>query len=306
MTFFASGLKNRIIQLLIVIALIFALVRIYYALTDDFRLGNITYEIPYDKNWEIASLTPKEEHELDKALNQSYTYLGKGSQCYAFVSKDDQYVVKFFKFKHLRPSWFVNSLPSIGPIKKYQEKQAARKERKLYGVYNSYKLAYDVDRQESGVLFIQLNYSGNPQRQVVLFDKLGLKHVIDLDHIAFIVQKKGEVFRDVLGESLKKGDIGSAKMRIGQVFEMYSGEYRKGVFDHDHGVMRNIGFVGDQPIHLDVGKLMADESMKDLLQAKKDLNVVANAIKHWVRSRYPQFHSELSSYMDGKIDELFD
>ena len=298
--------KRIAVSIAIVAVLSFISVRIYYELTADFHLGNITYEIPYDPNWEVPSLSSQEELALEKILDQPFKYLGKGSQCYAFESADGNYVLKFFKFKHLRPSRFVNALPSIGPIKTYQEKQAARKQRKLYGVYNSHRLAYSVDKEESGLLFIQLNYFGNKSRTVVLYDKLGLQQIINLEHIAFIVQKKGEVFRDLLTRLLKDGNIALAETRIAQIFDMYAGEYQKGIYDHDHGVMRNIGFIGNQPIHLDVGKLMTNQSMRNSLEARQDINLVSDKIKQWIRHNYPEYSARLNASMDEKIHLLFD
>jgi len=231
---------------------IFIIVRIYNALTDDFRMGNITNEMPYEKKWEIAGLSPSEEQQLETILNQPYTYLSKGAQTYVFASADGRYVIKFFKFKHLRPALFVELLPPIGPFKEYKEKQRKRKIRKLFGIYNAYKLAYEVNREDSGLLFVQLNHFGNQSRQVTLFDKLGIEHRIDLEHIPFILQKKGVIFRDVLDELLQKNDVATAEKRIGEIFTMYAREYRKGIFDDDQRVMDNLGFVGDTPIHLDV------------------------------------------------------
>jgi len=285
----------------IVVACFFS-VRIYYALTDDFRFSNIVYQMPYEKNWEIRAPSEGELASIDHILGQSFHYLGKGSQSYAFVSDDNQYVLKFFKFKHLRPSWFVDLLPPVGFLKNYKDKQRARKTRKLFGVFNSHKLAYDVDREESGLIFIQLNTVENLPRKVTVLDKLGISHTINLEHVPFVLQKKGEVLRDVLGKLLSEGQIEEAKTRIGQIFALYIREYDKGIFDHDHGVMRNLGFVGDEPLHLDVGKLMADSRMLDSEERSKDLGLVVNSLKKWILEHYPQYSSEISLVPDVNIN----
>lgn len=298
---------RRWLGLLSVIALsAFVIVRIYYAVTDDFRLGNITYEMPYEKSWEIDPLPAEQESQLNQILAQPYFYLGKGAQSYVFASQDGRYVLKFFKFKHLRPSWFVDRLPSVGPIKTYKEKQAARKERRLLGVFRSYRLAYELNREEGGLIFIQLNAVNNLKRSVTVIDKIGLRHTIDLENYPFIVQYKGESLRVVLARLLDEGDLNTVKRRIGQIFDVYAGEYRKGIYDHDHGVMRNTGFIAEQPLHLDLGKLMREENMKDKTCAKQDALLVVAKIKAWVKRNYPRYHEELSSYIDGKIEQLFE
>lgn len=285
--------------------LIFILARLYYSLTDDFRLSNITYPLPYEESWQIATPSHSEEKELNEILKQPFHYLGKGAQSYAFSSEDGKYVLKFFKFKHLHPSIFINSLPPVGFLKDYKEKQVTRKERKLFGVFKSYKLAFDKDKDESGLIFIQLNTEGNLERTVTVIDKIGIRRTINLQNYPFILQYKGETLRTVISNLLKNGDVEKAKQRFGQILDMYAREYNKGVFDHDHGVMQNTGFVGDQPIHLDVGKLLPEEQMTDKAFAKKDAELVVAKMNEWVEKNYPEYSAQIKEYLNAKMDELF-
>lgn len=103
-----------------VLILIVLAARLYLYLTDDFRLSNITYEMPYQKEWQSPPLTALEEEKLANILAQEFSYLGKGSQCYVFSSKDGRYVLKFFKFKHVRPHWIDQFLPSIDFLDSYK------------------------------------------------------------------------------------------------------------------------------------------------------------------------------------------
>lgn len=297
--------KRVFVWMLIVALSIFALARFYYYATDDFRLSNITFPLPYEKKWEITIPSIEEEKTLEAILSQPFTYLGKGAQSYVFASEDGKYVLKFFKFKHLRPSIFVDALPPIGPLKAYKEKQAARKERKLFGVFNSYKLAYDIDKDESGLIFIQLNTENNPKRFATIIDKIGIKRIVDLQHYPFILQYKGENLRTVIGELLKKQDVETAEMRLGQILDLYAQEYAKGVYDHDHGVMQNTGFIGDKPLHLDVGKLLPEEKMRDKAHAKADAELVVRNMNLWVVKNFPQYSERISRFLNEKLDELY-
>ena len=47
------------------------------------------------------------------------------------------------------------------------------------------------------------------------------------------------------------------------IISMYISEYKKGIFDHDHEVCCTIRIYGDQPFHLDVGKLNKDVQIGD-------------------------------------------
>jgi hypothetical protein len=285
--------------------IVFILARFYYALTDDFRLSNITFPLPYKESWSVTPLDSEHEKQLEKIFSQPFYYLGKGAQSYVFSSEDRQYVLKFFKFKHLRPSVFIDTLPSIGLLKTYKDKQNARKQRKLFGVFESYKLAYDMDKNESGLIFIQLNTEGNPKRLITLYDKINLKREVDLQHYPFIVQKKGETLRVILSRLFKDGDITTVKERLGQILDLYAGEYNKGLYDHDHGIMQNTGFIGDIPIHLDVGKLLRDKNKQNKHDARKDATLVVNNINIWVKKHYSQYSEEIADYLKTKIDILF-
>lgn len=299
-------LKNRK-KLILCVGLslaIFGLVRAYYRLTDDFRLANMTYEIPHHPEWEIPSLTKADEENLDQALSQSYHYLGKGAQSYVFSSEDGKYVLKFFKFKHLKPSLFYSLLPPVYPFKTYVAKEEARKERKLNSVFIGYRLSYDHHKNETGLVFIHLNKTDDLHRSVVVKDKLGFAHTIDLDSTVFLVQEKGETLRTVMNTLLSKKQVGLAKQRIRQVFDLYVSEYNKGIYDRDHGVMHNVGFVGGKPIHLDVGKMTQDERLKERRIYAEDLRLIYAKIDLWVRTHYPHYHEEVVKDMDAKFLEV--
>lgn len=282
----------------------FVLTRIYYAVTDDFRIQNITHEMPYHPEWEVPSLTLPEQEQLQAVLSQPFSYVGKGAQSYVFSSADNKYVLKFFKFKHLKPSLFVSLLPHIPPFAEYQEKEMQRKERKLQGVFTGYKLAYEKHRDESGLFFVQLNPT-HRKELVAVVDKLGLSRAVDLGETVFIIQKKAKPLKTVLSDALEANNLLLAKERIGQVFDLYRSEYRKGIYDRDHGVTRNVGFINDIPIHLDVGKLTKEGKMMQPEVASEDLAIVITRLQEWLQSHYPQHQKELTAYMEARKSEAF-
>lgn len=303
--FALNGWQKRLIIIAFTSTAIFGAARLYYRLTDDIRLSNMTYEMPYHEEWEIPPLSSVDQARIDAILDQQFHYIGKGAQAYAFASDDGQYVLKFFKFKHLKPSWFLESLPSIGPIKTYKQTQTARKRRKLEGVFASYRLAYHIHKEPSGLIYIHLNPSDTLRKSVVFKDKIGLSHTVDLDKFVFVLQKKGQTTRTVIKDLLNKGDVNTAKIRINQIFDLYVSEYAKGIYDHDHGVMHNTGFVGEYPIHLDVGKLANAPEMKNMDMAKADLEKIAYKLQTWTRANFPEYANELDMSIAAKISEIF-
>ena len=86
---------------------------------------------------------------------------------------------------------------------------------------------------------------------------------------------------------------------------MYISEYQKGIFDHDHGVLHNTGFIGDQPFHLDVGKLNKDIRMREVDVYKKDLEHVVWKMDVWIKRSYPEYYQQLSDYLRDQHEFLY-
>lgn len=304
MQFFKSKKKRWLLYTLLASATVFGSARLYYRLTDDFRLANIQEDLSYRSEWEVDPLSAEQKQQIQKILSQPFYYIGKGAQSYAFSSEDNQYVLKFFKFKHLRPTPILSWLPSWSPTESYRLRQASRKERKLEGVFSGYHLAYHVHREESGLIFIHLNKTQGLYNHVTLIDKIGRKHVIDLDSVVFLIQRKGETLRTVFNRLLDNGDLEGAKKKISQIFALYLSEYQKGIFDHDHGVMHNAGYIGDQPIHLDVGKLKNNPNMRSHEVYSADIALVANRMAQWFKENRPNEYASIASYIDNQISEI--
>ncbi len=283
---------------------LFGMVRLYYRLTDDFRLSNISYQLPFEAPWQVPQLTPVELSQLSQILNQKFFYMGKGAQCYAFGSEDQQYVLKFFKFKHLKPSLFIDLLPSTPPFKSYKEICIERKKRKLIGVFEGYDLAYRENRHGSKLLYMHLVPTQTLHQKATVIDKLGLEKQINLDDVVFLVQSKGETLRTRLQKLLNQGRLHDAEQAISSILGMYISEYKKGVYDRDHGVMHNTGFVEEQPFHLDVGKFSKEERMRQVEFYKKDLEHVVWKIDTWVKASYPQYYQNLSSFLAKEYQSL--
>ncbi len=284
---------------------LFAFIRLYFNLTDDFRIGNISYEMPFHPEWEIPPLSPQDQQRIEKILAQPFTYIGKGAQSYAFSSADNQYVLKFFKFKHLTPHWFVELFPPFPPFSTYREKQALRKNKKLYGVFEGYRLAYEVHQGPSGLIYIHLNKSQSLHKAVKVKDKLGLQREIELDSVAFLLQEKAKTTRLVIQEALDQDNLTLAKHRMRQIFDLYLAEYKKGIYDKDHGVMHNTGFVGEKPIHLDVGKMTRDNNLFKPTVWQRDMEHIAWKFSWWIAEHYPSYHPVMAADIEAKLTELF-
>lgn len=298
-----SKLRRWIILTLFFIILIGS-VRLYFRITDDFRIANISHEIPYHPEWETPQLTVEDQKELNTVLQQKFFYLGKGAQSYVFASEDSRYVIKFFKFKHLKPSLLVSLLPNVPPFTPFLQRTAVRKQKKFDSIFTGYRLAFDLNRQESGLFFMQLNPS-RQQKFVTVVDKIGFERTIDIGTLPYIIQRKGETLRTILAKNLDQNDLSLAKQNIDKIFNLYLSEYRKGIYDRDHGVLHNTGFQGDAPLHLDVGKLSKDDRIKNPVIHEQDLTKVAARMIPWLQNNYPNHSIALINHMETRLAAIF-
>lgn len=297
--------KSWPVKIGIILCLLYGGMRAYFNLTDDFRISNITYEVPYNSSWEVSLKSKEEKDHLNEILQQKFYYIGKGAQSYAFASEDGNYVLKFIKFKHLKPSFWVETFSFLPQVEKYRAKQSKRKNKLLNSVFDGYHLAFERHKEESGLIFVHLNMTMGQYSSVTLIDKLGLKRTIPLDQIVFFVQEKVKTTRIVFDQLLKEGNLPLAKQRIGQIFSLYGQEYKKGIYDRDHGIMHNTGFAGERPIHLDVGKLTEDPRMKETKFAKEDFEKVLVRFNAWIKNNYPQYYNELSETIEKEKANIF-
>ncbi|MFI5344479.1 MAG: hypothetical protein ACHQUC_09690 [Chlamydiales bacterium] len=277
---------------------------VYDTYINDLRTSNMVEELPYKPEWDVPSLAENEKMALDKILSQPFTYVGEGGQSYVFASHDQHYVLKLFKYKRFRPAWYIYLVPDLPLFASIRDHHVTSRARKLTTVFTGHKIAYTYNKQNSGLLFVQLNPSHLPTL-ISLKDKIGITRSFDLGEAAYVLQEKGEMLRIVFPRLLKNGDIDGVKKCIGQIFAMYLSEYSQGIYDDDHGVMQNFGFIGDKPFHLDVGKFKQDESYKQPDVYQQDLAKVAQRIRLWMAKYYPRYNEEIVQDMEEKLSHIF-
>lgn len=281
----------------LLLLLITASSRLYYKLTDDFRISNITLELPFNKDLETPDLEP---NHLNTILDQEYTYLGKGAQSYAFASQDGKYVIKFFKFKLHKPNRLLNhplvqKIPIIGP---HRAERYKTHKQKLDSAFNGYKMAYDDHKEESGLISIHLNQTTHLNRTLTVKDKLGFSRKINLDQVVFIIQKKTTPSEEVITKHLRSNEDTKAKEILNQLFAFYHSEFKKGLYDRDPCMLKNTGFLDKKPIHFDVGKLTRGNLSDQEIQ--ENLDRVIFRAEQWFTIHFPEKTEEMITYLKGK------
>lgn len=279
---------------------IYGLGRLYFHLTGGFRYGNISSDFTFQPQWEVRPLLASEHAQWMHAIDQPYTYLGKGCQSYVFASQDGRYVIKFFKYQRYRLSTWLTYFPPLPALVKYRQEKLEKKWKKLDGFVQSWKVAFENLKEETGLLFVHLNKTNDLKQQLVIYDKLGQKHTVELDKMEFCVQRRAQLLCETLLDHKDKGDLVSAQKLIHRLMNVILSEYSRGLADNDHALMQNTGVVEGEPVHIDVGQFVFNEAVKQPAVFHQELFTKTYKFKLWLREHYP----ELGDYLETELSQI--
>ncbi|MGZ3732160.1 MAG: hypothetical protein ACXU9U_00245 [Parachlamydiaceae bacterium] len=288
------------------IASVYGLGRLYYRLTDGFLESNIAYALPFDHRWTTPELTPEQKNEIEAILDQEFHYLGKGCQSYVFSSQDGKYVIKFFKYQRFKPRTWFNLFTFIPAVESYRLNKIEQKKRKLDYVFTSWKLAYEELQPETGIVYVHLNKTGFWDKPLVVYDKLGLKHELQLDSLEFMIQKKASMLCKELLRFKDNHDLTSAKQLIDRLLVLLLNEYQRGYADNDHALMQNTGVYEGKPIHIDVGQFVKNPIAMDPKIYHQELFNKMWKFRLWLREHYPELADYAQEQLRAAIGSTFD
>ncbi len=279
--------KATLFQMGIVIAIIAFVPDFCFKQTDGFSVSRLQSAFPSDPHWDISPLSSLDQAAFDKAIGQKYRYLGFGGQCFAFESEDGQYVVKFFKHRLRKPQAWLMTLPLPESLQSKCSKQYKRILSKHYRDFNSYKLAFDFLKEETGLIAIHLNKTDNLHKNLTISDKLQISYQIDLDQTEFIVQKKAQLVYPTIAEMMKHGNIEMVKKSLHSILHLIVSRCKKKIFDEDPRIHRNVGLIGTDAIFIDIGRFKPDEQRSNPEIYKRDLSTITRCFKKWLGENYP-------------------
>lgn len=290
----------RCLCLLLCVFAIYGVGRLYYLFTDGFMESNIIYNVPQELLRDSKPLSEENQKALKAILAQEFFYLGKGCQSYVFSSQDGKYVLKFFKYQRFRPQAWLDRFAFIPPVDRYRLSKIAKKKRKLDNAFSSWKLAYEELQAETGVVYVHLNKSADWQNKLVIYDKLGLRHEIDLNKVEFMVQKRARMLCPELLRMKENEEHQNAREHIDRLLTLLLSEYHRGYADNDHALMQNTGIYDSTPIHIDVGQFVKNPIASDPKVYNQELFSKMWKFRKWLRENY----SELADYTDQRLKEI--
>ncbi len=238
--------------------------------------------------------------ELDKILSQEFHYIGSGSQTYAFHSSDGAYVIKFFKNKHLIPKQWLSLCRYVPLLKNIYERKVLAREARCRQLTASCLQASKFLSQETGVIAAHVRTSSSLNKRLTLSDRNGHKHRLLLDDYVFVVQKRAKPLEHYIRECVAKGALHKARMGIKALEQLIDQRCRKGFYDRDQGVVTNFGFIGDQIVQIDFGRLIYENNTLDSKFIIQEKMRVINKLRAWYADNQPELGDVFFAVSDNE------
>lgn len=223
--------------------------------------------------------------DLFETLNQEFTFLGYGGESLVFASKDGNWVLKVFKKHRLYPfkqlQWI--HFPYI------LEKNLKSRLR----IYNRFWESVQLSSQCRDLSYIKYIHTPNTLKnmpKVCLIDPIGSKHLLDLDPIYFVIQKRGQLFKQVY---LSTQDCEQKKLMLNEAVSFYKHLNDRKLVMWDNAITRNLGWHDNKPFLIDTG------SMKQQNPQLDELAIKLSQLKAWVLKYDPERLEYVSELIAG-------
>lgn len=250
--------------------------------TDFFSLASI--QIPF--------LAQNDSDSLFKdTWPQTFRYLARGRQCFAFESKDGRYVLKFFDRTHLNPSWkrFLSASHHQREMKRWADR--------VHIYPESYRIALEKMAEETGLLIVHQGHSSLKYPIVELVDKASRHFSIDLNTVPFVLQKKGT--GKLLNRLSKAESQEELTGMIEQFLAFHSKRIGSFIADGDRDVKRNYAWNGDDLLYIDPARFSFQKNGWQPERYNREWWGATYRLRRWISKNAP----ERLAYFDEKVNE---
>lgn len=273
--------------------------------STGFSIDKITSRLSYNERWEIEPLSDEEKQMLrNEIFSQTFFYLASSSKMYAFISQDQKYVLKFFKMQNLFPQGWTDSFP-LSLLRALGFKKEEHNELFSERIFASYQDAYTDLSEETGLLYIHLNKTHELKMKTALIDSKGKKHLVDLDRVEFVVQKRAHKIYDYLNRLVREKKWEDLKLSICSILRLIATRCEKGFIDEGLNIRNNFGFVGNTAIQMDCSRLTRDSSVKYPLNYREKIREMAEHLDAWAQDYYPEITLVIQEESQKIINNLF-
>lgn len=248
--------------------------------TKGFRLSKLQNNTA-DFSAHSSPLPP----ECRTILNQSFRYYGRGLQSFSFLSEDGKTILKLFNNRYQTRLFWLRFFP-------FKEK-ISRNRKKLEHTFTSYEIASKDLKEETGLIYFHPTRSTDCP-MVTLQDPLGIKHILNLNQYAFVLQKRAILVYPFFAECAREGKENEARAALHSLFFLFKEKFNRGIADRDPLLRTNFGFSEGKAMQIDLGAFSYDEEVKKKQRQKEEMEKITLALKIWLENHYPELIPEFT------------
>jgi len=260
--------------------------RLWYWTSDGFRLARIEGFKGIGKERPFSA-------EAENALAQRYFYLGRGRQCFAFVSEDGKYVLKFPRLDRYNDRiLFRLNFFNKESVDWRRRSHASRKEK----LFDSFELSFDELFEETAI--VAMFNAPKTGKEVEIFDRLNRSYRLPLEKTAFILQRKLPLFKDVFQKALSENNEVEINRILDSLLNLVVAIAKKGILTKDGSFLNNFGFDETRAYQIDVGsfyRLDGEEVFSTSIHASIE------TLRAWLLNLDPA----LLALIDRKLDPIY-
>ena len=274
---------RKIFCFLILVGFCLGVGKLWYWKTNGFNISRLD-------GWtqELEGVWWNEEAEA--ILSQTFHYLARGRQAYAFVSEDGQYILKFPRGDICKIPFWLKAYPFAAK----RERQVFRRAFRERCVLESARLSMEELKDATAMIAMNFSRSANHEKpfrakKVKIIDRAGRSFQVPLASTYFVLQRKKDLFRDVIQRAAVNEGIQGVEHVIDVLFDVIVERTQKGILNRDGSFLRNYGFDDQRGYQTDIGSFFKAEGVpsKDLFFRSMELSV--KPIRKWMAKMHPEW-----------------
>lgn len=250
----------------------------------------------------ISGKVEKPSLDLILSLSQPYHYLAKGRQCFVFESNDGQTVIKFLNYRRFSLPVFLRDIPLPHYWKMWILGLDEKRRLRFESTMESFQLVEKHFLDETAIMYIHLKEGGNlPILQIT--DRGHRTHQIDLNHTAFIVQKKAHPIFAELQNRWQSGQQVAFQEGLQEFVDLIHKRCSYQLADDDRDVGINFGFCEGRLILLDPGRLYHDPDLKEPQRLEEEMQIASKRLRIWLSQNHPEFVAFLDQQIQSHLSK---
>jgi len=278
--------KLAILSLLVLLSMLVG--KGIYFIKDGFsarRIQSLDYFVVED--W---------DEEASRALEQTYHYIGRGRQCFAFASDDGKYVLKFPRTDIFKTPFWVRALP----VPSYRKELVANHKKREEFILNSFRISFSELKKETSLLAVHLGQSLGKGKKLRIVDASGSKHLLPLEKTSFVLQYKQPILMKTFTSALQNGSVKEAEKILDALLDAIVTRAKKGILNRDRSFLRNYGFDGTHAYQIDIGSFFRSKDLSPKAAYDKSVRDSTDPVREWLADNAPS----MLPYLDSRLKEL--